>query len=54
MNAPLYDLDPPDLAPTDIEILGALVEQFDLTPAEMIERLICVDFVALRQAVRHD
>jgi hypothetical protein len=49
MNAPLYDLDMPDLTPTDVEILDALVEQFDLTPAEMIERLICVDFVALRK-----
>lgn len=38
-----------ELVPSDIELLDVLVEYFDLTRAEMIERLICVDFVALRK-----
>lgn len=42
-------MDAADAGPiSDIEILDALVEMFDLTPHEMIERLICMDFVTLR------
>jgi hypothetical protein len=37
--------------PTDVQLLDALVEAFDTTPIEMIERLICFDFVALRRMV---
>ena len=35
--------------PTDVQIVDALVEAFDLSPRAVIERLICVDFVAVRQ-----
>jgi hypothetical protein len=38
-------------SPTDVQLLDALVEAFDTTPIEMIERLVCFDFVALRRAV---
>lgn len=37
--------------PTDVQIVDALVEAFDLSPRAVIERLICVDFVAVRQEV---
>jgi hypothetical protein len=36
---------------TDVQIVDALVEAFDLPPAAVIERLICMDFVAVRQLV---
>lgn len=35
--------------PTDLELLDALVEAFPMPAVEMIERLICVDFVTLRR-----
>ena len=37
--------------PSDIEILDALVEVFDLTHNEMIDRLMGVDFDKLRREV---
>lgn len=37
--------------PTDVQIVDALVEAFDLSPRAVIERLICVDFVAVRREV---
>jgi hypothetical protein len=37
--------------PTDIEIVDALVEVFDLTHNEMIDRLQGLDFAALRREV---
>lgn len=37
--------------PTDIEIVDALVEVFDLTHNEMIDRLQGLDFNALRREV---
>jgi hypothetical protein len=40
-----------DDGPTDIQMLDALVEAFDLPPVEIIERLVCIDFVALRREV---
>jgi len=36
---------------TDVQLLDALVEAFDLPPLTLIERLICVDFVTLRREV---
>lgn len=38
--------------PTDIEIVDALVEAFDLPALAVIERLICMDFCAVRQEVK--
>lgn len=35
--------------PTDLQLLDALVEAFPMPAVEMIERLICFDFVALRR-----
>lgn len=35
--------------PTDQQLLDALVEAFPMDAVEMIERLICFDFVALRR-----
>lgn len=35
--------------PTDLQLLDALVEAFPMDAYEMIERLICFDFVALRR-----
>jgi hypothetical protein len=40
-----------DEGPTDIQMLDALVEAFDLTAVEIIERLVCMDFAALRREV---
>ncbi len=40
-----------DAAPSDVQIVDALVEAFDMSPRAVIERLICVDFVAVRQEV---
>jgi len=37
--------------PTDVQIVDALVEAFELAPRQIIERLICVDFVTVRQEV---
>jgi hypothetical protein len=37
--------------PSDIEIVDALVEVFDLTHCEMIDRLMGLDFNALRREV---
>lgn len=37
--------------PTDVQIVDALVEAFDLSPRAVIERLICVDFVTVRREV---
>jgi hypothetical protein len=37
--------------PSDIEIVDALVEVFDLTHSEMIDRLQGLDFNALRREV---
>lgn len=38
-----------EIAPTGIEILDLMVENFGMTHAQAIECLICVDFVALRK-----
>lgn len=38
-------------APSDVEIVDALVEAFDMSPRAVIERLICVDFVGVRKQV---
>lgn len=35
--------------PTDLQIVTALSEHFDMPRLDMIERLICVDFVTLRR-----
>ena len=35
--------------PTDLQLLDARVEAFPMDAYEMIERLICFDFVALRR-----
>ena len=37
--------------PTDLQIVDALVEAFDLSPLTVIERLICMDFCAVRREV---
>ena len=37
--------------PTDLEIVDALAEEFDLSPLAVIERLICMDFCAVRVQV---
>lgn len=37
--------------PTDLEIVTAMSEAFDMTLAAAIDRLICVDFVAVRKQV---
>ena len=39
-------------APTDLQIIDALVEAFDIEPLMLIARLICMDFVAVRREVR--
>jgi len=47
--ANLADLaDADKFGPTDAQIVDAVAELFDLTPRAAIERLICVDFVAVR------
>ncbi len=38
-------------APTDLQIVDALVEAFEQTPVQIIERLICMDFVTVRREV---
>ena len=35
--------------PTDLQLLDALVEAFPMPAVEMIERLVCFDFVSLRR-----
>lgn len=40
--------------PTDIELLDALVEYFDLTREEMVRRMSRVDFAALWKGLLHD
>ncbi|MGI4717245.1 MAG: hypothetical protein ACRYGO_07470 [Janthinobacterium lividum] len=37
---------------TDLQIVDALVEAFDLPALAVIERLICMDFVAVRLEVK--
>ena len=37
---------------TDLEIVDALVEAFDLPANSLIERLICMDFCAVRKLVQ--
>lgn len=39
-------------APTDLQIVDALVEAFDIDPLMIIARLICMDYVAVRREVR--
>lgn len=55
MNAPharLFDLaEAAEPDPSDLEIVTAVSEAFDLPLAAVIERLICVDFVAVRRQV---
>lgn len=36
---------------TDVQIVDALVEAFDLPANTLIERLICMDFVTVRRQV---
>jgi len=36
---------------TDVQIVDALVEAFDLPALALIERLICMDFVTVRREV---
>ncbi|WUR15671.1 hypothetical protein E7V67_011380 [[Empedobacter] haloabium] len=38
-------------APTDVQIVDALVEAFDIDPLMIIARLICMDYVAVRREV---
>ena len=45
----LADAMQPD--PTDLEIVTAVSESFDLPLGAVIERLICVDFVTVRRQV---
>jgi len=40
-----------EAAPTDVQIVDALVEAFEQTPVQIIERLICMDFVTVRREV---
>ena len=40
-----------EAAPSDVQIVDALVEAFELAPAAIIERLICMDFVTVRHEV---
>jgi hypothetical protein len=40
-----------EAAPSDVQIVDALVEAFELAPAQIIERLICMDFVTVRREV---
>lgn len=40
-----------DLEPTDLEIVTAVSEHFDMPLGAVIERLICVDFVGVRKQV---
>lgn len=37
--------------PTDLEIVEAVSEHFDMPLGAVIERLICVDFVGVRKQV---
>lgn len=39
------------LDPSDLEIVMALSEAFDMSLLAVIDRLICVDFVAVRKQV---
>jgi hypothetical protein len=38
-------------SPSDVQIVDALVEAFELAPVAIIERLICMDFVTVRREV---
>lgn len=38
-------------APTDVQIVDALVEAFELAPVAIIERLMGMDFVTVRREV---
>lgn len=40
-----------ELEPTDLEIVTAVSEAFDMPLGAVIERLICVDFVGVRKQV---
>lgn len=55
MNAPharLFDLaDAAQQDPSDLDIVKAISEEFDITLGAAIERLICVDFVTVRRQV---
>lgn len=55
MNAPharLFDLaEAAEPDPTDLEIVQAISDEFDIPLGAAIERLICVDFVAVRRQV---
>lgn len=37
--------------PTDVQIIDAVAEAFEMLPLAAIERLICMDFVAARREV---
>jgi hypothetical protein len=50
-HARLADLAEAQPGPTDIQIVDALVEAFDLTAQAAIERLKRFDFVTVRQEV---
>lgn len=51
-HAHLFDqADALALEPTDVQIVDALVEAFDLPALTVIERLICMDFVTVRREV---
>ena len=45
----LFDAFEPE--PTDLEIVTAVSEAFDMPLGAVIERLICVDFVGVRKQV---
>jgi len=45
----LFDAFEPE--PSDLEIVTAVSEAFDMPLRSVIERLICVDFVGVRQQV---
>ena len=40
-----------DLGPSDVQIIDAVAEAFDMLPLAAIERLICMDFVSVRREV---
>lgn len=49
-HASLADLaDADKFGPSDAQIVDAVAELFDLSPRAAIERMICIDFVAVRR-----
>ena len=50
-HAHLAELADAEPGPTDVQIIDAIVEAFDLTPCAAIERLLCMDFVTVRREV---